>query len=128
MNELPERDLEYLKEKEYNYELIPHNNGCLLVLRNISFPAAYNIQVVDVLIQIPAGYSNTPLDMFFTPEVKLADGNPPANCEGRLNFDDSTAITPKSWQQWSRHYAWRAGIDSLRTFIPATMKEIAKGK
>lgn len=118
---LPERDEEYLKQKQYAYELVPYPAGQYLILRNVEFPAGYVPALADLMIQIPAGYPNAPLDMFWTsPDLRLANGNWPTACEHHEIHNEV------NWQRWSRHIEWRGGIDSLRTFLPAMHKEIAK--
>ncbi len=120
---LPELDRELLREKAYDFEITPWQGGLHLVIRRYPFPAAYNPQVTNVLIQLPAGYPNAALDMFWTsPHVQLATGAWPVASEHRAIQHDG-----KEWQRWSRHIQWRAGIDDLRSFLTAVRREIDKG-
>lgn len=122
MNELPESDIEFLEDKGYRYQLIANGNGWYLVISNFPIPVVYQPQHVDLLINITAGYPNNPLDMFWTiPDVKLTNGAWPKASDVHETHNGA------SWQRWSRHYIWRPGIDNLRTFIAAIIKELSKG-
>jgi hypothetical protein len=121
---LPELDRDFLDAKGYDFEVHRENDTVLLVIRNMAFPAAYQPQVAELLIIIPAGYPNAQLDMFWTfPDVKLANGGWPAQSEHHQ------AYLGKNWQRWSRHFQqpWRPGIDSLKTFVASVRSEINKG-
>ena len=109
---LPERDIEYLEEKGFNYELVEYPGGLFLIINDFPFPEAYSPRTAKTLIVIPAGYPETGLDMIFTiPDVKLSNGQYPHSCGAHVTYNSL------SWQQWSRHYIWRSGTDNLRTFI-----------
>ena len=119
---IPERDEQYLKDKEFRYDLTQVGSEIHLVVQGCPFPDAYNVRTADILIKIPAGYPLTPLDMFYTnPSVMLATGAVPAAC-GQMESHGG-----RTWQRWSRHHAWRPGVDNLRTFITAMTMEIQKG-
>lgn len=121
MSILPEMDIEFLEEKGYNYQLIEHDAGIYLIIEDFEFPS-YVPSKATMLINIQAGYDNTPLDMFFTiPDVTLPSGAFPNACAAHVPHNGA------QWQQWSRHYTWRIGTDNLRTFITAIKREIAKG-
>ena len=121
---IPELDRDFLKEKAYDFTIIPENGALLLVIRAFSFPVAYTPTTANLLIVIPAGYPNAQLDMFWTqPDVKLASGAFPAAANNYGNY------AGQKWQRWSRHsqVPWRPGIDNLRTFFAALKKELEKG-
>ena len=116
---IPESDRDFLVEKEYTFQLIPEQGSVHLILQNIPFSEKFNPRFADILIMIPVGYPTAPLDMFWTfPEITLANGAAPETTEMRQEFHG------KNWQRWSRHGAWRPGVDNLRTFIKAMRKEI----
>jgi hypothetical protein len=118
---IPEEDIEFLDEKGFDYELIQVEGAVHLILHHFPFQR-YVPQEADMLIRLPAGYPQTAVDMFYTiPDLKLPSGVFPDRC------DQHPAFEGKSWQQWSRHSTWRVGIDSLRTFLSAVIKEIDKG-
>jgi len=122
---LPEQDTDFLKSKNYEFELLPHNSITHLIIKKFIFPAQYYLpSEADLLIEIPAGYPNAPLDMFWiNPEIKLANGVAPQQTETRADYHG------KSWQRWSRHYVtpWRSGVDSLRSFVQSIIAELKKG-
>lgn len=122
---LPEVDEEFLRDKEYQWELQQAGNEQLLIFRNYSLPASkYTPHVVDLLVKIPAGYPVTNPDMFFIAQnVLKVDGTTPQSVT-------QTAINGGTWHQWSRHYppnTWRSGIDSLESYMLVVRKELEKG-
>lgn len=119
---IPEIDRDFLQEKEFVYQLIPFSGGVYLVIQNYPFPEAYTPREADLLVVLPAGYPNAPVDMFFTrPNVLLVNGNWPLNSAAQAIYNN------QPWQQWSRHIQWRIGVDNLRTFFAAVKKELMKG-
>jgi hypothetical protein len=122
INELPERDIDFLSEKGYEYQLVPYSSGIYLIISQFPLSKAYNPSIADLLIMIPTGYPNTPLDMFWTnPDVRLISGSwPTASEHHELHAE-------RNWQRWSRHTNWRTGVDNLRTFMSSVRKEIEKG-
>lgn len=119
---LPELDRDYLKEKEYEFEIFKEGSELHLVVHRFAFPK-YQPAEADLLIIIPAGYPNAPLDMFWTfPDVMLPNGGWPAQCQHHQLYRG------RNWQRWSRHFQtpWRVGVDSLRTFFASIRAEIAK--
>jgi Prokaryotic E2 family E len=116
---LPEADVEFLVEKEYEFELIAYNGTTHVILKNVSFSGNYKPRNADILIIVPAGYPNAQLDMFWVcPEIYFKNGSAPDRTGHRESFHGRT------WQRWSRHGSWRGGIDNLRTFISSIRKEI----
>lgn len=121
---VPEIDLDFLREKEIDFTATRTGDDVHIVVRGFSFPEQYTPRTADLLIILPAGYPNANLDMFWTrPDVKLANGNWPQNCDAHADYAGVT------WQRWSRHFktAWRQNVDSLRTFLVTIRKEIARG-
>jgi hypothetical protein len=119
---IPELDLEFLKEKNYTFEIIPLDGNIHLILKNFHFPELYSPNIADLLIILPSGYPNAALDMFRTfPDVKLTNGTWPNAASPH------EVLNGKNWQSWSRHIVWRAGRDNLRSFVTAIKKELEKG-
>jgi hypothetical protein len=119
---IPESDRDFLIEKEFEHDIIPANGALHIVIRDFELPEAYIPAKTELLIILPAGYPNAALDMFWTaPDVMLKNGSWPTTA---THHEDHHG---KNWQRWSRHIAWRAGQDNLRTFITAIRKEINKG-
>jgi hypothetical protein len=74
-------------------------------------PAGYGRPTVRAAIMLPPGYPNAPLDMvYFHPSLSRADNRPIAALADH-------SIEGVTWQRWSRHYPWRAGVDDLVTHI-----------
>jgi hypothetical protein len=120
---LPEIDREFLQAKGYEHDVIPWQGGLHLVIRDYPFPAAYNPRITNLLVQLPAGFPNAALDMFWTsPHVQLSSGGRPVATDHRAVQHDGN-----EWQRWSRHIQWRAGVDDLRSFLAAIRREIDKG-
>lgn len=123
MMELPSKDLAFLQEKGFSYELKQVGQELYLVLKNWQFPPAYTPEQADVLIIISAGYPLNGLDMFWTnPSIRLKNGSWPQAADPHMALSDG-----KQWQRWSRHINWRSGVDNLQTFIKAITAEINKG-
>src|SRR5258707_10841081 len=111
---IPESDEQYLNDKQFDYQLAEAGPEIHLILRGWPFPEAYSVRTADVLIRIPPGYPMGQLDMFYThPTIMRTNGTFPEACQQMETHGDRT------WQRWSRHHAWRSGIDNLRTFIAA---------
>src|ERR1700730_18605066 len=84
---LPEIDREFLDEKGLKYDVVRNGGEVHVILRDYSFPAAYSPRTADLLIILPAGYPNANPDMFWTyPDVKLATGEWPKNCDAHADY------------------------------------------
>ncbi len=122
---LQEQDASFLAGKRYEHELFPLGSELHVVIKKFPFPPEHYLPAAaDLLIKIPAGYPNAPLDMFWTnPEIKSINGQPPQKTESREQYHG------KEWQRWSRHYVtpWRPGADSLRSFVQSIHAELKKG-
>jgi hypothetical protein len=122
---LPEADTAFLAEKGYKYQLTLDRGVVHLVIADFAFPEAYSPRSAELLIRILPGYPNSQLDMFWTiPDVVLAKGGYPAACTHKETH------LGRSWQRWSRHWQveWKPGVDNLRSFISAIVRELAKGR
>jgi Prokaryotic E2 family E len=99
------------------------DNEIHLVLHDWVFPESYTPDRSSVLIIIPKNYPMAALDMFYTlPFVQRRTGGWPTAADLFPALSDG-----KIWQRWSRHIAWRQGVDNLRTFVTAVKAEINKG-
>lgn len=120
---LPQKDSAFLEEKGFRYELTNRDNEIHLVLHDWKFPEFYSPDRSSVLIIIPKSYPMAALDMFYTlPFVQRKTGGWPTAADVFPALSDG-----KTWQRWSRHIAWRQGVDNLRTFVTAVKAEIDKG-
>jgi len=113
---LPASDEAFLDTLGVTWETVQEGGVQWLILRQYRLPAGYAPQVVDVAIQISAGYPDAVLDMaFFHPPVARVDGRPIPNVEGRMT------VLGLSWQQWSRHRTganpWVHGEDDLASHV-----------
>jgi hypothetical protein len=120
---LPEIDAEFLKEKDFDCQIVQAPGEVRVIFRGFCFPAQYMPRQANLMVRLPAGYPNGNPDMFWTqPDVKLTNGGFPQNAD----YHDSSA---EGWQRWSRHdNGWRAGIDNLRTKIASVRRELDKGR
>lgn len=121
--QLPEDDETYLNQKGYAWQLHPDGKAALLVISDYPVNAAkYDRDKTDLLICIPEQYNNAALDMFWCdPPVKLKTGGYPDRA------DNFAPYLNRTWQRFSRHPTWRAGIDSVVTFLGMIHRELQKG-
>lgn len=84
-----------------------------VVLPGFRLPAGFEPQVVDLLLLVPFGYPDAPLDMFWVdPFVSLRGAAPQATC--------ADVHLGKTWQRFSRHLprgVWRPGSDGVQSYI-----------
>lgn len=113
---LPSACRNYLEDRDLPFREILEPNGQRgLVMGPLPLPdGKFNAPAAEVLILLPAGYPDTPPDMFYTdPWLKLLPGNSdPKAASVPLQFDG------KTWQRWSRHNpVWRPGKDGIWTML-----------
>lgn len=125
---IPEDDADYLIEKEVQFDAVRANDGVHIIFREFELPAAYAPRSVALRVILPSGYPGANPDMFWTkPWVKLtATQADPDRCSHNQAF----APDAEPWQRWSRHVGngWRAGVDSLRTYMATVRSELSKGR
>lgn len=113
---LPSSDDAFLNSLGVAWETVQEGGVQWVILRQYQLPTDYVPDMVDVVIQISAGYPDAALDMaYFFPPVRRADGRPIPNTEGRVT------LLGLAWQQWSRHRtaanSWVHGEDDLASHI-----------
>jgi hypothetical protein len=113
---LPEMDEAFLDSLGIAWDTIQEGGVQWLILRAYRLPQGYDQEIVDIAIQISAGYPAAALDMaYLTPPVGRRDGRSINNTEGRNSIDGQT------WQMWSRHRTpenpWIHGEDDLASHI-----------
>jgi hypothetical protein len=120
---LPELDVEFLNEKNFDCEVLQTAGEVQVVINDFPFPELYSPRVARLMLRLPSGYPNANPDMFWTnPDVRLASGSYPLNAD----YHDPSA---GGWQRWSRHdNTWRAGTDDLRTKVASVRRELEKGR
>jgi hypothetical protein len=113
MTFLPTSDLEYLKHSGWKFEEKEGQNlRALIIFAYPLPPGKFEVESSDILIQIPVGYPDTHLDMFWcSPILRLRP-------DGRLANQTQTSADyfSRTWQRWSRHYEpgqWKPGISDL---------------
>ena len=108
--ELPEDDVEYLDSLGLEWETVIISGEHWLYINKFLIPVGYNCKGATLAIRIGA-YPQGKLDMaYFNPPLSRSDGKG-INALTPLNIDGVM------YQQWSRHYGWRDGIDSLVTHL-----------
>jgi hypothetical protein len=112
-------DRQFLTNEGYTFAEYPHGGMTLLVLSDYPLPAGYEPATADVLLQIPSSYPDGNIDMWWVyPHVVFASTNAePARTEVKETFASFAPDPSRSWQRFSRHPTWRAGVDDLRSFL-----------
>lgn len=81
-----------------------------IIIHNFPIPPGFNHTAAKVAIRLDT-YPPGMIDMaYFDPPLARADGR-------TINNLSSLDIDGRPFQQWSRHYAWRPGIDTLATHL-----------
>jgi len=111
---LPSSDRRFLDDNGLTYEIIGEAGSSGVVIKDFPLPQGkFDRDTVDIMIQLPAGYPDASVDMFYTsPWIKLKASDRYANCA-----DAAHQFAGTNWQRWSRHAVWRAGIDGIRTVV-----------
>jgi len=112
---LPSADRRYLEGRAIEFREVEEGANKGVVLEAFGLPEnRFDFGEVDILILLPAGYPDTPPDMFYlVPWVKLASKNAYPNA-ANVAF----GYAGKNWQRWSRHNnEWRPGVDGIWTMI-----------
>lgn len=105
--DLPEEDTEFLNSLGLFWETITNSNVRWLLIHDYPIPSGFNVREATLAIKIDGGYPPAKLDMaYFRPELSKLSGTAIPNLT-------AATIDGKQYQQWSRHYEWREGIDDL---------------
>ena len=120
---LPERDVRYLDDRGFAYEISADQGMTCLVVKEWPLPAGLSPEQVDLLLRLAPGYPDIPPDMWwFSPQVMCRSGQP----------IQATQVTEgylgRTWQRWSRHLqagAWRSGVDGLESFFAVIRADVA---
>lgn len=112
---LPAQDAAYLDDRGFAWDAASDQGVVCLVIRDYRLPPGFNVPSADLLIHLPTGYPDTPLDMWwFSPDVTRADGTPLPQTQAQ------GAYLGRTWQRWSRHFAagqWRPGTDNIEPYL-----------
>ncbi|MBD7992166.1 multiubiquitin domain-containing protein [Ochrobactrum sp. Sa2BUA5] len=122
---LPSADRRFLETHGLTYEIVNDAGVGAVVIKDFPLPPGkFDHDKVDVMIQLPAGYPDASVDMFYTlPWVRLKATNNYAACA-----DVPQTFAGASWQRWSRHAEWRPGIDGIRTMVTRAQTAFEKAK
>ena len=117
---LPAEDSEYLTGNYGDQWSInsegPGKNA--LLIEHYPIPMGFDRETSTLMILVPSGYPGAALDMFYLdPPLARSDGV-------SINALASESHFGRSWQRWSRHYGWEAGVDSLVSHVEYVKRQL----
>lgn len=99
--DLPAEEVEGFSSLHPDWETLVEGDKSWLLIRNFLVPAGYNVNAVDLAVQIHPGYPREKLDMIYVyPVLSLTSGRAIPAVESREQIDQ------RAFQRWSRHYPW----------------------
>jgi len=108
--ELALEDVRALMALGLPWEAVRSGGARYIMVHEHPVCAGYNHPTATVALRIDT-YPPGIIDMvYFNPPLARADGKTIKNLS-------LTEIDRCSFQQWSRHYAWRPGVDTLATHL-----------
>lgn len=119
---LPTEDREFLAKRFPGFTLAVEAQMVCVVVPTFRLPAGLTQPRSDLLLRLSPGYPDVAPDMWwFDPPVLRPDGRP-------IPQTELTEIhLGRTWQRWSRHLDaghWRAGVDSLESYVAVVDKEL----
>jgi E2/UBC family protein E len=121
--ELPTRDVRFLSERGYDWNVASDGGGAYLVVKKFGVSGGgFAPAETDLMIRIPPQYPITPLDMWYChPTIRLASTGQFAPASEVVE-----AHLGKTWQRFSRHLngTWKPGVDGLRSFFVLIQREL----
>lgn len=103
---LPAADLAVLDAMGLAWETAAAGGANWLFVHRWPVPPGYTATEATLGVRL-AAYPNGVLDMvYFSPPLARSDGKPVVGLS-------LTSVDGRTFQQWSRHYPWTAGVDSL---------------
>lgn len=119
---LLDEDRKFVERKGWDVDVtkIDSSSELMVVINNFKLSDKYIPREISLLVRLLQGYPITPIDSWWTnPVVTLSSNSAkPPGATGE------NAFLEKTWQWWSRHPSWRAGIDNLETFMAIVIKEL----
>lgn len=119
---LPANDEDLLRDRHPGHSIQADSGMVCVLIPDFPLGSGFDRPAADLLLRLSPGYPDVPPDMWwFDPPVRRPDGAtiPATECvEIHLG---------RTWQRWSRHLEpgqWRSGVDSLRSFLALTRKEL----
>lgn len=118
-------DRDYLSHAFKKFRTTIENGRRWLIVEDYQLPDGYNHNTVALAVEIPIGYPQAQLDMFYTyPAVQLLTGQQPDRTEHR------ETIEGKNYQRWSRHRGqtsmWNPAVDSIITHFALIEEAIVR--
>ncbi|WP_045318832.1 MULTISPECIES: E2/UBC family protein [Brevundimonas] len=108
--ELGSEDVRALDALGLSWEAIRSGPSRWILIHNHPVPTGYTSSSATVAIRMDT-YPPGQIDMaYFDPPLARVDGK-------AINNLSALAIDGRTFQQWSRHYAWRSGVDTLATHL-----------
>lgn len=105
--DLPEEDSDFLNSLGLFWETVKDGEVRWLLVRDFPIPSGFNVARAMLAVKIEGGYPPSKLDMaYFKPALSKSNG-------GGIPNLTTLSINGEQFQQWSRHYEWREGIDTL---------------
>lgn len=103
----------YLAARWPGHRLELDGGQVTVVLPSYRLPPGFAPETVELLLVIPFGYPDAPLDMFWASPAVTLHGAAPAATSPETHLG-------RQWQRFSRHLppgTWRPGLDSLQSYI-----------
>lgn len=108
--ELGPDDVRALNALGRPWEAIRSGFGRYVLIHGYPTPGGYSHPAVDVAVRLDV-YPPGPLDMAYVfPALARADGK-------TINNLSMLEIDGRPFQQWSRHYAFKPGVDTLASHL-----------
>lgn len=122
--QLPERDVAFLREREFDWEVVsdPAGSACVIVRGLTVTGGGFTPDRTDLMIRIPPQFPMTPLDMWYCdPPIRIAATGQFAPASEVMEM-----ILGRTWQRFSRHLSggWKPGVDGLRSFFSLIQREL----
>jgi len=119
---LPQIDQDFLTHRSPGHSVAMDGGMIAVLLPDFALPPGLNQPAADLLLRLSPGYPDVAPDMWwFSPALARADGR------GIAATEVVEVHLGRRWQRWSRHLGagqWRAGIDSLESFVALVHKEL----
>lgn len=121
---LTDDDRASLDRLGFAWSAAPEGGWLSVVVSGWPLPSGYDRADTDLLMRIPPGYPDMPLDMwYFSPAVAREDGVEIEQTQVRERF------AGREWQRWSRHLNpgdWRPGVDGVESYLAWLRGELAR--
>jgi hypothetical protein len=120
---LPPIDQGHLEERAPGSKVTLEGGMICILIPNFALPPGFVQASADLLLRLSPGYPDVPPDMWwFHPAICRTDGRSIPGTDSHENH------LGRTWQRWSRHFTagqWRAGVDSIESYLALVRKELA---